>query len=256
VYKRSPATAPDEAARKRLASSEHGPLSFVGIAKLDPATGIPEKGFERHEKEQSSETRRNRSAILIDQFVDEILSFEGAVADRDPRDDPGRRTRYGVTRPTFNGWLLRHKLDGRPAVSLDFEQVDATKAAAILRDIMHEDVNLHRLNNDNLAHQLMDMYAMHSWRGVRKIVYEAIDKVMASHGLYSRHEPKLDAPKADQPVGPLALSRLDHLANIGLGDEIEDALVDARLEYVKRLPHFAANPGWVTRIERFRPEPK
>lgn len=254
VYKRSPATEPDDAARLRLARAPSSLFAFAGGAGFDPATGIPEHGFRLRPKkagEPDSEEHK-RSPAKVDEFVSEILGLEGAVADRDPDDDPGRRTRYGVTRATFNGWLLRHKLDGRPAVSLDFERVDAARAADILRDVLYHDVKLDRLHDDALTHQLMDMYTMHSWRGVRKIVYEAIDRVMTSQHLYNRHEQKLEMPKGDQPVDPLALSRLDYLTNIGLGDEIKNALVDVRLEYVKRLPNFAANPGWIPRIERFR----
>jgi lysozyme family protein len=181
-------------------------------------------------------------------FAQEIVGLEGGISDRSPAEDPGGLTRYGVTRDTFDDWLPRHKLDGRPPVPVSFEQVDAADAVRIIREVAYDDYKLDQIEDDRLAHQLMDIFANTSRKGAYPIVQAAVQEVMGKHGLY-RH--KKDVIGLDQPVGPITRARMNWLVRKGFGPALKNALVEHRLAAARHQPHYKHNPGWVRRFRRF-----
>jgi lysozyme family protein len=264
VYLRSPETEPDQEARHRLARETSGALYRLG-SPVEVVTGIPEGGFKVGKK--TTQLAVNPSggiagapaaqAPVVDpdwslarskQFAEEIVEREGGVANRSAMEDPGGATRYGVTRKTFNSWLPRHKLDGRLPVPASFEQVDAADAARIIREVAYDDYKLDQIEDDRLAHQLMDIFANTSPKGAYPIVQAAVHDIMSKHHLY-RH--KKDVIGLDQPVGPVTKARMNWLVRKGFGSELKNALVEHRLAAARQQPHYKHNPGWVKRFRRF-----
>lgn len=196
--------------------------------------------------DQSVDPARLRARA--NQFAKEIVAQEGGVADRPADQDPGGRTRYGITHDTYVNWSLRHKLDGRPPIPLRFEQVDANTAARILREVVYDDRNLDRIEDDRLAHQLMDILSNTSPEGAFPFIQRAVDEVMRKHDLYNEQTKPIGL---DQPVGPLTMARMNWIVRVGYGSDLKNALGERRLAAARKQPHFKHNPGWVARFRRF-----
>ena len=50
--------------------------------------------------------------------------------------------------------------------------------------------------------------------------------------------------------------RVDELLGEGKIEEVNDRMVDKRIEFMKGLPEFPMNPGWISRAKRFRIGPE
>jgi len=264
VYLRSPETEPDQAARDRLGREARSALFGTG-SQVETVTGIPDGGFKilkqaaqqttdtiaRTDSAPTSQTPAvdpDRSLARSKRFAREIVALEGGVANRPAAEDPGGLTRYGVTRETFNGWLPRHKLDGRLPVPASFEHVDADAAVRIIREVAYDDYKLDQIEDDRLAHQLMDIFAMTSPKDAYPIVQGAIDEVMRKHGLRDEENEPIHPTS---PVRDRTRARMNWLVRNGVGTELKNALVEHRLAAARLQPHYKYNPGWVKRFRRF-----
>lgn len=264
VYLRAPETEPDQAARDRLGREARSALIGAG-SRIETATGIPEGGFKIPKQatplaadptgstasapaSQTPGMDPDRSLARSKRFAREIVELEGGIANRPATEDPGGLTRYGVTRETFYGWLPRHKLDGRLPAPASFEQVDAADAARIIREVAYDDYELDQIEDDRLAHQLMDIFTTTSREGTYAIVQKAVNEVMHKHELKNEGN---DPIYLTSPVGYRTRARMNWLVRNGCGTELRNALVEHRLAAARLQPHYRYNPGWVKRFRRF-----
>jgi lysozyme family protein len=273
VYFRSPDTEPDQEARDRLVRETQTALLGAG-SPIENATGIPEGGFKRAKEVgagsatdtgsiDQSEPQSSRNSTLehssptdrIDVFIKEMLDFEGAASNRSPDEDPGGPTHYGITHKTYRDWRLRYaQPDEMPprGIPEKFSQVDRAAAARILREVAYHDRMLDRVEDNRLAHQLMDIFANTSLEGSFPFIQAAIDEVMRKNHLYNRHVKPIGL---DQQVGKRTIERMNWLVRSGYGSELKNALVEHRLAAARQRPHYKYNPGWEKRFRRFLEPP-
>jgi lysozyme family protein len=112
---------------------------------------------------------------------------------------------------------------------------------------------LDQIRDNNVAFRLFDMLTNTRPKGVSQIVHPAIDEVMRNNKLYDEGFAALAAPQG-YGVDAATIDRINQLDQLGLIRELQEALVNQRLAYVKTLHsyrHF--RNGWIRRIEEFRP---
>jgi len=59
-------------------------------------------------------------------------------------------------------------------------------------------------------------------------------------------------PAYDGNVGPETRAAIAQAIKEGKIQDVNDSMVDMRLQFMQKQPNFAANPGWVPRAESFR----
>jgi hypothetical protein len=210
-----------------------------------------------------------RSRPRVEDFLDMIMPYEGGLVD-DPR-DRGGKTNFGITQSTLTDWFKAQgpldknvdplfeprRLPGVPGIPKNVENLTLEQARALHKDLAWDTYKLDQIKDDNIAFQFFDMRTMTSPYGMKKIIYAAIDDVMKRHGLYDHGMmPYVTLPKGPSTnyFGP-AIDRINWLGKLGLTRELQEALVNQRLAYVKKLPEYEHfRNGWVPRIEWFRPK--
>ncbi|MGH6939527.1 glycosyl hydrolase 108 family protein [Hypericibacter sp.] len=210
----------------------------------------------------------------VEDFLDVIMPHEGGFVDN-PK-DRGRRTNFGITQETLDGWFAnqRERFDKRqqrrdPALRKEFEPKRLPSVPGIPTDVkdltleqaraLHKDLNwdtykLDQIKDDGTALQFLDMRFMTSPYGMKKIIYPAIDDVMKKHDLGEMPYATLPNGPSTNYFGP-AIDLVNWLDALGFSRELQEALVNRRLAYVKTLPRYKYfHNGWDTRIESFRPK--
>ncbi len=174
-----------------------------------------------------------------DPFIDEILQWEGGY-------EPAGPTNFGITQSTLESWNRRYRgKDGMPA---HVRNLTKDQARRILKADYYDAYRLGEIADDDLAHELLDIYVNTGTEGHRSIIQSAIDQVMRDHDLYNRHEQPFAL--TDQ-VGPRSRSRLNWLVASGYGPELRNALTNHRYGYVRDKGRLENNPGLNQRIWRF-----
>jgi lysozyme family protein len=178
--------------------------------------------------------------------------WEGARSNRSLKDDPGGLTLYGVTQIALDDWRAKHPdipTAGDGSMPENVSDLTPENARIIHLGRSWDQYNLHRIKDDGVAFQIFDIMGPTGAHGVAKIVYPTIDEVLRRHG---QRFSGLVPPKTGG-IDQNAIDRINAIDEAGLTRDLQEALVNRRLNYFKRLDNFDANPGWVTRAEYFRP---
>jgi lysozyme family protein len=208
----------------------------------DAGTGAPTESDDSAEK----------AWARIYDYMPVFAHWEGARSERSPEADPGGLTLYGVTQIALDDWRNKHPdvpTSGDRSMPKNVADVTPEQAQIIHLSRAWDRYRLHQIKNDGVAFQIFDIMGPTGARGVAKIVYPAIDEVLRRHG---QRFSGLVPPSA----GGIDQNAIDHINAInqaGLTRDLQEALVDRRLNYLKTLRNFGSNPGWVTRAEYFRP---
>lgn len=172
-------------------------------------------------------------------FIDEILQWEGGY-------EPTGPTNFGITQRTLEAWNRRYGRKG--GIPAHVQHLTKDQARRILKADYYDAYRLGEIADDDLAHELLDIYVNTGTAGHRYIIQSAIDQVMRDHKLYNRHEQPFTL--TDQ-VGPRSRSRLDWLVASGYSSELRNALTNRRYGYVRDEEKLEDNPGLKQRIWRF-----
>jgi hypothetical protein len=172
-------------------------------------------------------------------FIDEILQWEGGY-------EPTGPTNFGITQNTLDSWNRRYgRKDGMPVHVKDLTK---DQARQILKADYYDAYRLREIADEDLAHELLDIYVNTGTKGHRHIIQSAVDQVMRDHDLYNRHEQPF---ALTDEVGPRSRSRLNWLVASGYSRELRNALTDRRYAYVRDEGKLRDMPGLNQRIWRF-----
>jgi hypothetical protein len=213
-----------------------------------------------------------RSRPRVEDFLDMIMRREGGYVDN-PKDSGGR-TNFGITRKTLDDWHAEQikqfekeqvgksgprkkfeptRLPGASSIPTDVKDLTKEQARALHKNLVRDKYGLEQIKDDNTAAHLFDMLTMSSPDGVSKMVYPAIDSLMKNYELYDHGETPLIAPGGGG-IDQTAIDRMNWLIDSGHAHDLQEALVNQRLAYVRKLPNYKDfRGGWVPRIEWFRP---
>jgi len=185
-------------------------------------------------------------------YMPVFAHWEGVRSDRSAADDPGGLTLYGVTQIALDDWRAKHPdvpITGDRSMPENVGDLTPEQAQMIHLTRAWDQYKLHQIKNDGVAFQIFDIMGPTGARGVAKIIYPAIDEVLRRHGQRFGGLVRPAAGGIDQS----AIDRINAIDEAGLTRDLQEALVNRRLNYLKTLNNFDANPGWVTRAEYFRP---
>ncbi len=195
-------------------------------------------------------------------IIDEILAWEGGHSNRKREADTGGTTNMGITQGTLARWHANHPGHlgiGPGELPADVAHLTHDQAFRVLKEDFYDANKLAKIDDERLAHQIMDIYTMTSPRGRKQtpggalqIIQRAVNDVMSRRRLYNRHEAPFKYDHPADPVGPRTIDRLNWLVASGYGPDLRNALVAHRFGYAQTQPNYAANnPGWNERFNRF-----
>lgn len=188
-------------------------------------------------------------------IIDEILAWEGGYANRSRDQDTGGVTNMGITQGALDRWHANHpgKLGtGRGDLPADVGHLTYDQAFRVLKEDFYDINKVRKIDDERLAHQVMDIHTMTSPGGVSRIIQRAVNDVMSRHGLYNRHEVPFKHDGPADPVGPRTIDRLNWLVASGYGPDLRNALVAHRFGYAQEQGNYAVgNSGWNDRFNRF-----
>ena len=122
------------------------------------------------------------------------------------------------------------------------------QAKRILKEDFYDQYRLKEIEDDRLAHQLLDIYANTKTESLRTIVQGAVHRVMRDYDLYG---PDSQPFQPTDPIGPRTRERLNWLVSNGFGRELRNELVMRRLAYLGGPAGLKSRRGLVWRVLRF-----
>ncbi|MGH6932985.1 MAG: glycosyl hydrolase 108 family protein [Dongiaceae bacterium] len=202
------------------------------------------------------------------QIIGEVLTQEGGYSNRSTKDDPGGKTMRGITIDRLRFWHRRHPDQagtGHGQIPTDIRKLTDDNAIRILKEDFYDPFRIAEINDSRLANQLADIAINSSPEGFTHIVNGALNELMHENGMFGEAiRPRGAGVFKVDPVtgkrswylkpsryGGTAIERLNRLADGELGQELKNAIVRHRMNYLKQLPSFDANPGWPPRALRF-----
>lgn len=255
----------DEEDRRRAAPARRAAVQTAESTAVSPPVpphkpaAAPAYPLPPVKPEQTPSWRQDERANRI---IDEILGLEGGFANRPRHADPGGTTNIGITQATLDQWHANHPghRGSRPDdLPIAVGQLTRDQAARILKEGFYDGKKLGQIDDERLAHQLMDIFTMTSPRGsdqapggALQIVQRAVNDVMTHRGLYNRHEQPFEFDHPADPVGPRTIDRLNWLVSSGYGPELRNALIAHRFGYASTQQNlWNENLGWNDRFNRF-----
>jgi len=187
-----------------------------------------------------------------------LAPIEGGYANRPKSVDPGGPTKKGVSQDLLDK-LHKNKsteYGGYPTATknLTDTQIDTILRKEIFNPLhLWEVAQIPGLLNDapQLVDQLFDMGVLHGIDDPGRILQMSLHEVMGID-LRVMKNGKRDY---DGIIGPATRSALSQAVLAGRGVEINDLMVDKRLDKLNKQGHKVHNPGWFPRAESFRISP-
>ena len=102
-----------------------------------------------------------------------------------------------------------------------------------------------------LPEQLFDIGVLHGSDTAGRLVQQSLDEVL---GTDLRETDESGDKVYDGNVGPKTRAAIAQAVREGKIQEVNDRMVDKRLEVMRKDPQFPNRPGWVRRAEKFRIE--
>ena len=100
-----------------------------------------------------------------------------------------------------------------------------------------------------LPEQLFDTGVLHGSDTAGRLLQQSLDEVL---GTDLKITDESGDKVYDGNVGPETRAAIAQAVREGKIQEVNDRMVDKRIEYMKSLPNFLGNPGWPERAEGFR----
>jgi lysozyme family protein len=195
-----------------------------------------------------------RAQATFREFRQRLGPMEGGFADRGREADPRGPTMKGISQDTLDGLRKRREWAHLPSESRDLTdgQIDD-----IYRKEFFERPQIGRLEQvpglaeaaPRLAEQMFDAGVLHGPEEAGKWLQEALDERL---GTDLRGTNKRGERVYDGIIGSRARAAVEEAVLQGKIGEINDAIVDRRIEYMRSLPNFYSNPGWIPRAQSFR----
>lgn len=97
--------------------------------------------------------------------------------------------------------------------------------------------------------QLFNTGVLHGSDTAGRLVQQSLDEVL---GTDLRETDESGDKVYDGNVGPKTRAAIDQAIQEGKIEEVNDRMVDKRIEFMRTLPNFSENPGWIPRAKQFR----
>lgn len=189
---------------------------------------------------------------LYDGLLRRFWHEEGGVANRPKSADDGGPTKKGLSQEFLLAYKKKHRDDDLPN---DPRELSDGQVSRILREEFFDGTHMDKFaripglmaDAPQLVHQMFDASAQHGATDFGKWLQRAL----ASSGFNPR---RVGEAEFDGIVGPATRNALERAVKQGRAKDINNKIVDQRIEYMKTREKFPQNPGWLPRAERLRIE--
>jgi lysozyme family protein/peptidoglycan hydrolase-like protein with peptidoglycan-binding domain len=187
---------------------------------------------------------------LFERFRENLREREGGIADRGPEADPGGLTNQGVSQRLLDALRMQNPNSGLPESTRDLtqEQIDS-----IFRDEFFDRPRISDLNDvpglneaaPNLVEHVFDAGVMSGDTDAGRWLQESIDEHMGTDLRNAQGE-------YDGIIGPQTRGTLEDAIRQGHALDISEGFADRRIEHLRGLSNYDANPGWELRVRNLR----
>lgn len=186
---------------------------------------------------------------LYDGLLQRFWREEGGDADR-PEADKGGPTKKGLSQNFLLDYKKKYRDDDLPN---DPRDLSDDQVSRILRKEFFDGPHMDKFaripglmaDAPQLVHQMFDAGAQHGATDFG----EWLQRALASSGFNPR---KPGQKEFDGIVGPATREALERAVKQGRAKDVNNKIVDQRIEYMKSREKFSENPGWIPRAERLR----
>ena len=176
--------------------------------------------------------------------------IEGGYANRPATADPGGPTMKGISQKTLNGIRARYPQWNLPqhTKNLTDQQIDG-----IYRFDYFDRPKLDKVAaipgiDRHLVRQLYDSGVLHGTDLAGRWLQQALDKHL---GTDLRSKDRTGNVRYDGNIGPQTRTALAEAIKRGKLKDINNTIAQTREAYMRGLPNFSSNPGWIGRAKSF-----
>ncbi|TAH37502.1 MAG: hypothetical protein EYC62_01050 [Alphaproteobacteria bacterium] len=177
----------------------------------------------------------------FDEVLPIIKGNEGGFSDRPKEQDKGGPTQKGISTGAYKLWLKRKDVNATEWPT-DVKDLSDDQIRTIYRNEYYYDKRLDEIEDPKMRAALFDAYVMSKPPAVYGMTEQAIKKVIP--------DANLGVPGV---LGKNTIGALNQINKEGRTNEYLEALADARRDYYKSQPEYKYNPGWLPRVDSFRP---
>ena len=189
---------------------------------------------------------------LFHQYRENLREVEGGFVDRPG--DRGGPTNKGVSQRTLDAIRKQHPEWNLPEKSKELSEEQINR---IFREEFFDRPKIDKVAEipglmdeaPQLPEQLFDTGVLHGSDTAGRLLQQSLDEVL---GTDLRETDESGDKVYDGNVGPKTRAAIAQAIREGKIQEVNDRMVDKRIEYMKSLPNFLGNPGWPERAEGFR----
>ncbi len=205
----------------------------------------------------TGQSRAQKTKPLFQRFLKNLAPREGGIANRGPSVDPGGPTNKGISQKELDRLRITPRWKQLPPQS---KTLNNAQIENIYRKEYFERAQIEKLSNvpglskvaPKLAEQVFDAGVQHGIQDPGKWLQQALDETI---GTDLRVSGKSGGKMYDGIVGTDTRAALEQAVRAGKANEINDKIVDKRVQYMKSLSNSGPNKGWIFRAESFRSKP-
>jgi len=188
----------------------------------------------------------------FNRFRERLKPREGGFANR--KGDPGGPTQKGISQEFLNKLNKQHPEWELPK---DSKELNKGQIDGIYRSEFFDKPKIQKVQDipglkkqaPQLPEQLFDAGVLHGPKQAGQWLQQSLDERL---GTDLRTPDKNGNLVYDGNVGPKTRAAIGQATKNGKIQAINNAMVDRRVELMRKLPDFTDNPGWLPRANRFR----
>ncbi|WP_299622886.1 glycosyl hydrolase 108 family protein [Pelagibius sp.] len=222
---------------------------------------VSQAGIDFHPAAQVVQARPNppptqpahTAGTLFRTYRQNLSRWEGGIANRPASVDPGGITNQGISKDFLDELRKLPKYRNLPS---DPRRLSDAQIDAIYRAENFDRPQIWKLaqvpgllvNAPQLVEHIFDAGVQHGIDDSGKWLQEALDETLGTD-LKTLVKGKRGY---DGIIGSGTRKVVDQAVKAGKIAEVNNLIVDKRIAYMKSLPNYSGNPGWITRAESFR----
>ncbi|HJO74558.1 MAG TPA: glycosyl hydrolase 108 family protein [Rhodospirillales bacterium] len=189
---------------------------------------------------------------VFNRYRERLKPFEGKFADR--KVDPGGPTQKGISQRFLDKLNKLHPEWKLPEKS---KKLNDKQVSGIYRSEFFDKPKIQKVQDipginkqaQELPEQLFDAGVQHGPKQAGQWLQQSLDERL---GTDLRVPDKNGNLVYDGNVGPKTRAAIGQAIKEGKIQAINDAMVDRRVVFMRKLPKFKSNPGWLPRANSFR----
>lgn len=191
---------------------------------------------------------------LFKQYRHNLKRWEGAYSDR--KVDPGGPTQKGMSQKQLDKLRAKSKWEHLPAHSKDLTDAQIDR---IFREEYFDRLRIAKLeavpglsgSAPKLSEQTFDISILHGVKIAGLWLQKSLDDVFGTD-LRISEEGKM---YYDGNIGPATRKAVEQAVRSGNIRQVNNAIANRRLKWMRASPLLVDNPGWIPRAEYFKMEP-